>query len=129
MANQLGSFTIENKTKGTITFVTGQHIASGHPTDTLTVSSLAAGDTTGKQAFETDTHSRDLWEVSFVNSDGELRTGHKFCGYEESDGNANVIILLQDDDFTIMPPVSSSCPDASYDQTAVDSRSKAERSP
>lgn len=114
MSMHYGTFSVQNNTGAQITSVVVQHRTTDHGSSHITVPSLANGATQGGGKVVTSTSNKDRWSVSFMDSSGQLRTGHENCGFESEDEGGNVLVVLNVSNFSINMPKSSSCDDNGY---------------
>jgi hypothetical protein len=91
-----------------------QHSTSYWGAAVIQAQSLANNGTSGAGAVITSTAYTDYWTVSFINGAGVLFVGSASCGFESDDNGDNVNIQLNSSNFSVMMPVSSSCPNNDY---------------
>jgi hypothetical protein len=117
MTKRGGYFEVLNDTGSTITNVVGNHKAADHHETTTQAESLAQGTKTPLVPFATQETSKDYWNVSFVKSDGDIRTGEITCGIHAPEVyKLHVVIVLEEKGFKVVRPEGhGQCP-GSYDQ-------------
>jgi hypothetical protein len=108
MAEYKGTFFVQNNTNGAIRNVSVMHRTTDYGPNTLFVESVAQGGTAVGGVVQTSTTNKDRWAIAFTNAAGELKVGAENCGFEAKDDGHNVLILLNNDDFDIVMPDSSS---------------------
>lgn len=90
-----GDFEILNSTNMTVTNVSVEHCDSGTSTETLTVTSMENGVTSGRKSFDTSSGAKDYWIVSFLDNRGNLCTADTTLAFHSSDDLATIILKSQ----------------------------------